>query len=186
MNVFDTLPAQLLHWRNEPGEWRYFSDRSLFMAAPKGCIWAIHPESEFTAPCLFHQVVDDFTAYTQLRLETRESGDAAFLIVVVDRQNWLQLKVHWEDSQRWFDCVVVRDGQFDISQAGPVTSGAPLLRVTRTSNAFTFSTSPSEGREWNVVRTCLLDWTTTVHVGVGIECTDGHTCEATFEYLMVD
>ncbi|WP_157071026.1 DUF1349 domain-containing protein [Alicyclobacillus acidiphilus] len=185
MNLFDTLAAPSLEWRNEPGEWRFYSDRSLFLCAPGPQPEAASTDAAFVAPYLFARIDGDFQATTQLRLDAKQPGDAGFLMIAASDTSWAKFAIVRDEDACSTVSTVSRDGDLDICHAQTVAVKDPVLRIERRGTLVTFALSV-KANEWKHIRHFGFFAPPSLQVGIGAESAPGGTCEATFEYLAVD
>lgn len=187
MNLFTGRRTDQLQWLNEPEEWRFFSDQSLFIRA------GARTECKFdastmtflhTAPFLFALAQDDFEVTTRLRVEMKDRGDAGCLVIMANPTNWARLSLQLNDEHATMMSTVTRDGLSDDSTSMYVSVDDPTLRMTKADGRVQFSFSEN-GQTWSHIRTFGFPESPSYRIGVMAQSPEGEGCEVTFDMLSV-
>lgn len=188
MNLFDVRQEELLSWMNEPPEWRFYSDRSLFIHTPSHTDFFADPSGTLpitSAPLLCTTAPNRFELSTQVRVENAQTSDSAGLFIGIDSDNWAKLFVEYEDDVPHIVSVVTRHGLSDEGVSQRIAVSDPHLRISALGSAFIFTFSETS-KEWKRVRYFSFgmkpdNWV----VGVTAASPEGKGCEATFESLVL-
>lgn len=183
MNLFQGQGRAHLQWMNEPEEWRFYSDQSLFIRAPRQsdfyCDPALSPPRD-TAPFLFTVIRGDFEATVRLRIEAKRRGDAGDLMLMADANHWAKLCFESSGETSSVVSVVTKDGFSDDCNGVPISVEDPMLRIKKAGSCVSFSFSEND-HTWSRVRTFAFPIYPEYRVGVVAQSPEGEGCEVTFE-----
>ncbi|MFD4377712.1 DUF1349 domain-containing protein [Streptomyces sp. NPDC058486] len=183
------LPLPLdMEWVTAPASWSLEGDVLAVTAAARTDLFTDPLDGgrrQDAALALTVPPEGDWQLSARMRVGFRDAWDAGALLVLADDDHWAKLTFERAPDGTPGVYSVVTRGRSDDAVAGPVTTDALWLRISRTGERFAFHSS-EDGHLWSLVRQFTLGDTATLpapRVGIGAQSPVGDGCRAEFDTL---